>query len=1079
MKANTFLRTTCALIIVIMGWTVDRATGQNANSGEIKGVVTDSSGAVVPNVRVVISNVQTGVTTTTTTNGSGIYDVPSVQYGNYSITFSAPGFREVVRNGITLELGTIEADATLQVGSASQQVVVTSDVPLLQTEDSEQHVIFDTKAVQDAPIVGGIWYNELTNVLPGVNGGGSQDASGQGVGVNGTQAYLGSWLLEGASATQPRDTNASDNYPPIDAIAGVNATTSNFGAQYGNGVATFNVSLKSGTNQWHGSAFEFIQNDAFNAKPWNSGGFAAPLRWNMFGGSIGGPILKDKLFFYFTYQRNPSHSSTVSHVTVPTDAMRNGTFTTPIINPQTGQPYDPTNPNQIPAADIDPVAAAIQKYWPEPTDPNASFNNYTATFTSPSTATWYVGKVDYNISNGNRLSGSILEYPISLYYNVDALCGLGFDCTYGPGNLNQDIQISDTWTINSNMVNEARGGVLRELDKYSPATYGQGYPTKIGLQPAYGPNSPGDIFPDVTINASSNFGQIGIGGGVHAVLADGTYTGSDVLSLIHGKHTLKIGGQFDKMYQNYTNWGDVSSGNFVFSGVATSVPYADFLLGDVYGWYVYDYDETGARAWLLGTFVQDDYKITPHLTLNLGLRYQRQSGWGEVQDRWGTFDPTLVNTGQYVAPGTLGAITYGGQRGRSTIQDGVNEWAPRIGFAWSPTSKWSVRASYGVFDAPRSTETYGDGALGLGLNPQGSLGYGSSVAFQLQTGPPPGTVVYPTVDTLTDATFNYTGVDYYPQHMPVQYYQEALFSVQRELPGGVLFDTSYIFTKGTHLNFGRDTNQTPANKLSEGYNGMPYTQYKSILGHLFDGYSNYNALQLRAEKRMTHGVTFIVNYAWSKTMDTGTSSGHAEGVDLWQNAYNINLNYGLSELDATNTFNGSLTYELPFGAGRMYPLHGFADKALGGWRVTGVFQLHSGIPFTPVVGTADQSNSQASACGCGFSWLPNVVGNPHVSHQTIFQWFNPGAFATPAPNTFGDGRRDTLRGPGWRDLDLSLGKTFNIWERLNLEVRADSFNVLNIANYSQPANGTGTVSTGVITSANGTRLIQLGGRFTF
>ncbi|MHB1022676.1 MAG: TonB-dependent receptor [Acidobacteriaceae bacterium] len=1053
--------------------------GQNANSGEIKGVVTDSSGAVVPNVKVTITNIQTGVVTKTTSNGSGIYDVPSIQYGSYTISFSATGFREMVRKGITLQLGTIAVDAALQVGSDTQQIVVTSAVPLLQTEDSEQHITFDAKAVQNAPTVGGIWYNELTNVLPGVNGGGGQDASGQGVGVNGTQAYLGNWLMEGSDATQPRDSNASDNYPPIDAISEVNATTSNFGAQYGNGVATFNVSLKSGMNKWHGSAFEFIENDALNAKPWGSGGFATPLRWNEYGGSIGGPILKDKLFFYFTYQRNPSHSSTLSHVTVPTDAMRAGTFSSPIINPSTGQPYDSSNPDQIPAADIDKVAAAIQKYFPEPTDPNATFNNYTAVFTSPSVATWYVGKVDYNISNGNHLSASILEYPISLYYNVDALCSLGFDCTYGPGNRNQDAQITDTWTVNSKVVNEARIGVLRELDKYTPATYGKGYPAKIGLQPTYGANSPGDIFPDVTIDASSSFGQIGIGGGVHAVLADGSYMESDVLTLIHGKHTLKIGGQFDKMYQNYTNWGDVSSGNFVFSGVATSVPYADFLLGNVYGWYVYDYAETGARAWLLGTFVQDDYKVTPHLTLNLGLRYQRQSGWGESQNRWGTFDPTLVNTGQYVAPGTLGAITYGGQRGRNTIQDGVNEWAPRVGFSWWLKPHWTLRASYGIFDAPRSTETYTDGALGLGLNPRGSMGYGSSVAFKLQTGPPAGTVVYPSLSGLSNSQFNYTAVDYYPTRMPIQYYQEGMISLQHQFADGILLDSSYVFTKGTHLNFGRDINQTPADKLSLGYSGMPYTQYSSILGHLFDGYSNYNALQLRAEKTMNHGVTFIVNYALSKTMDTGTSSGHSEGVDLWQNAYDVQANYGLSELDSTHTLNGSMTYELPFGAGRSHPLHGLMDEAVGGWRVTGVFQLHSGIPFTPIVGTADNSNSQASVCGCGFRWLPNVVGNPHVSHPSVNRWFNPNAFATPASYTFGNAHRDMLRGPAWRDLDLSLGKTFLLREGLNLEVRADAFNALNIANYSQPSNGTGTTSTGVISTANGMRLIQLGGRFTF
>ena len=272
---------------------------QNANSGEIKGIVTDSTNAVVPSATVSVLNVKTGVKINTVTNGDGIYDLPSVEPGNYTVTVSKEGFRDAVRKGITLPVGTVAVNATLEIGSAAQEIVVTADAPLVQTEDSGQHMDFDTKAVQDAPIVGGVWYNELTNELPGVNGGGSQDASGQGIGVNGTQGYSGSFLMEGSVAQEPRDANASDNYPPVDAIGEVNVQTANFGAEYGNGVAAFNVLLKSGTNRFHGSAFEFIENDAFNARNYfnPAPGTVAPLRWNEFGGSIGGPIIKDKLFF--------------------------------------------------------------------------------------------------------------------------------------------------------------------------------------------------------------------------------------------------------------------------------------------------------------------------------------------------------------------------------------------------------------------------------------------------------------------------------------------------------------------------------------------------------------------------------------------------------------------------------------------------------------------------------------------------------------------------------------------------------------------------------------------------------------
>jgi outer membrane receptor protein involved in Fe transport len=1075
-----------AIVLAIAG---TRSTlGQNANSGEIKGTITDSSNAVISGATVTILNIATGVVTTTTTNNDGIYDVPSLETGEYKITFAKTGFRDAVHNGITLHVGTIAVDAALQVGAASQEIVVTSDAPLLQTEDSGQHMDFDAQAVQDAPIVGGVWYNELTNELPGVNGGGSQDASGQGIGINGTQGYSGTFLMEGSVAQEPRDANASDNYPPPDAIGEVNVQTSNFGAQYGNGVATFNVLLKSGANRFHGSLFEFNQNNDYNALNYfNSGptAAAAPLHWNEFGGSVGGPILKDKLFFYFTYQRNPNTSSAVYTTTVPTQgpgSLEAGCFPTTVTDPSSGQPFPG---NCIPSTSFDPVAVNIQKYFPAPNLPGL-VNNYRVVQSTPTTSTWYVGKIDYTPAPSHHLSASYMDFPIGpLTYNVDAFCSLGFDCTVG-NNYNEAGEVTDTWTINPKMVNEARIGGVREVDKYIPPTYGKGYPTTIGLEPTYGTNAPADIFPGVTINSGGNIGGIGINGGVHAALADGALAESDVFTLIKGRHTIKIGGEFDKSYQNYTSWGDVSSGNFVFDGVSTGVPYADFLLGEVYGWYVYDYVETGARMWNLGAFAQDDYKVTPHLTLNLGFRYQYQGGWGEVHNLWGTFSPTVVNSGQFAPAGALGAMTYGGQGGRSTIQDGTNEWVPRVGLAWSPIPKWSFRASYGISDAPWSTDPY-SAAYGIGLNPHGTEGYGNSAAFQLKNGPAPGAVAYPTLADLSNSQYNYDDVPYFPQKRPVTYYQESLLSVQHELPFQLLADVSYIFTKGTHLGFSRDINQVPQSALSSSStcsnSPTAFPLFCSIDGSLYDGYSNYNALQLRLQKRTSYGLNFVFNYAWAKTMDSGTGSGNDTGVDLWQNAFNVAQNYGLSKLDVRNTINGSATYELPFGVGKSFALHGITDAFLGGWRMTGVFQIHSGIPYTPTTSDngQDLSGSAANQCSCGFQWLPNQVASASVPNRSINEWFNPAAFATPAPGTFGTIRRDSLIGPNWRDLDLSLGKSFRLIEGARLEIRADSVNAFNHPNFSQPdaATGTGVAGGGVITSANGAREIQLGGRITF
>ena len=1125
------------------------AVAQNANTGEIKGTVQDSSNAVVADAKVTITNTATGVTTISVTNSDGIYDAPSVPIGPYTITFSKPGFKEFVRQGVTLQIQTIAIDATLQVGAASEQITVIGEAPLLQTETSDQSVNFDTKEVLNAPIVGGVWFSELTKVLPGVGGGGGRNASGgEGVAVNGTQSYSANFQIEGSAATDPRDQNASDNYVPIDAIGEVSVNTANGGAQTGNSLLSLNVNLKSGTNRWHGALFEFIQNEAFESKNYFNSGKKAPVRWNQFGGSIGGPIVKNKLFFYFTYQRNPVSAGAFYQTTVPTDAMRNGDFSDPTF---TATIYDkdscsgacartPLNggSNVLLSTQIDPVAAAILKYIPVATDKAKVTNNFSTVVSTPSLGQWYVGKIDYHISERHQLSGSIFEFPITLTFNPDALCGLGFDCTTTlPNNRNQSARITETWTISPTVINEFRAGALREHDQYAPGTYGKGFLTKIGMEPAYGPQAPADVFPNITINgngagvANNTF----IGGGVHANLVEDIYNASDVVTLIRGRHTLRLGGELDRQFQHDTTWGDSSSGDFTFTGVGTQsgtsldpragggtspgLPFADFLLGDVGTWNIFNGTPTNIATWITGAFANDDFKVTRHLTLNLGLRYQRQTGWAVDNNAFGNFDPQLANPGSF-PPGALGAVHYGGVGGGNTIEPGVNSWSPRLGFAWSPWDKWSFRGSYGVFQVARGSELYAHdnfpANLGLGLTPHGSIFPNSAndaVAFQLQTGPPPGSFVVPTVSSLTPDQFNFQQVAYYAPRIPLQYNQQFLLSVQRELPQGHLLDVSYVHTKGTHLNFARDLNQVPESDLLNQFNTgnfspfRPYPQFTSILAHDFDGWSNYNALQLRLVKRFTHGLSYQFNYSWSKLMDTGTSSGHDQALDVWQSAYVPGANYGLSQLDATHNFNGSVSYELPFGPGRMFPVHGVLNQIVGGWRLSSVIQAHSGAPFTPTVGGVGTDASGSASCFCGYALLPNRTGSGKSAHPTLAHWFDASAFSLPnsfedsaSGNdyfTFGNSGRNILRGPRQVNFDMSLGKAFRVRESMSLEVRADAYNFFNHPQFANPNSAVQFVKTGVntfqladpatsttgqITSANGGgpgRIFQLGARFSF
>jgi outer membrane receptor protein involved in Fe transport len=1139
-------------VLLVAGLTATFAFGQNANTGEIKGTAMDSSGAVVSGVTVTITNVQTGVNTVVTTNADGIYDVPAVPIGLYKVSFSKTGFRNFVRDGITLEIQTIEVNGTLQVGSTTEQVVVTEDAPLVETETSDQHVNISAEAVSAAPIVGTDWRAELIQLIPGVNtGGGAGAINGQGVGVNGTQSYNINFLSDGGPATAPRDFNGSNYYMPVDAIGEVTINSANANVQYGGGLTSINVITKSGTNQWHGSAYEYVQNTVLNSR-----GYFNPApevksveHWNTYGGSVGGPVIKNKLFFFFLYQRNPSSSPTSGNYTYPTAAEEAGDFFG--VPGATGPAFDPTTGQLL--APMDTVAQKLQAYFPAGSAPgwvagcpgpvNASAtvaqtcttlaNNFVFNGSSPNTDTWYTGKADYNINSKQRLSFSFNYFPTtSTYVPADPLFPNPATSTQLGYTDDLTSQLSEVYTISPTLLNEFRIGASRELDRYTPPSLNKDIPAMIGLEPIYGTNAPSNVFPKIQIDApggGTGSGCIAEGAGcgengnISAVLGEGTYLVSDVLTLIHGKHTIKVGGEYDRSYQNYTNWGDISSGNFEFNGSVTGIPYADFLAGDVYGWYVYESDPTSAHMSTTALFGSDDVKLSSHLTLNLGLRWQRQSGWGVKNNLFGTYDPYLPNS----ADGGLykGAILFGGQgdtlyggpiTNMTTIQNADNhEFAPRVGIAWSPSDRWSVRASFGIFDAPRDSENYTDGALGLGFNPHqvGNNGYtNGSAVFQLDQGPTPGSglmVVFPTLQTLTSTVSNFSGVSYYPRNMPTTYVENFLLSVQHEFGGNLMLDTSYVYTRGRNLNFQTNVNQAPVSEFGcTGYNcGNPNPIFNDIQAQIYDGYSNYNALQLRLQKRASYGLSFQVNYAWSKWLDTGTGGGHGSGIDIYQNAFDPSANYGLSDGNATNTLVGQILYEIPVGRGRRYAVSKFVEPVVGGWRVSSLFQWHSGTPFTPVIqsgiATALDPGLSASINQGGSSLYPDVVGSSSVSHRSNANWFNPAAFTNPAPGSFGDAGRNILTGPGFTDVDFSLAKEFALYESVKLEVRADMFNVFNHINWANPNNdvgigcslalnspppcaaGQGTPllsnsTAGTITSTEGgTRIIQLGAKVRF
>jgi len=1097
----------CALALFLL-LPCYRATSQSKQAGEIRGTVMDTTGAVVPGVKVSIHNVQTGVDLPTTTDSTGVYEAPFVPPGEYSIMFAREGFKTFVRNGIVLHVETIKVDAVLEAGAVQETVNVTGEVSVVQTENAEKSLVLGTQAVTDIPNVGRSW-DELLGLLPGVNGGGDANATGQGIGVNGQTAYQSNWQIDGGIAMLGGSQNPDILQPPLDSIEEVDLSTANFGADRGTGLSVFNVTTKSGTNQFHGGVYEYVENDIFSSHNFfDQPGTPKPaFHWNEYGFNLGGPILKNKLFFFTDFQVNPTSTPSTNFYSYPTDKMRGGDFSqfcqpgfvNGICTDPSGQLYDPATydpatgtrqpflGNIISMNRLDPVAGAILSYFPKAQNQNAIANNTSLPVSTPINTKWFDVKIDDDLSPLNRLSGSLGLVRQTTYYG-DPNCAI--NCMTTP---QHDVraQITDVWTITTNKINEFRYSFTHEHFLSTSATLGQGYPAKLKLN-----NPAADLFPEVSIGGITytSIGQNAFGIGGESVDAESTFVPSEVFTWIKGKHILKFGGEY-QWWQVNSGFPLQQEGTFDFgdyysftSNPATGTGgtgLADFFLGLPDQWGANPQPETGARSWSEQNFAQDEYKIRSNLTLTFGLRYVIQSGWREVQNRLSSFEPTILNP----ATGTLGAIWYAGQAGHTALTNTVYDFfAPRLGFAWSLGDKTSIRGGFGIYNNLSGWGTHSAGNfLAVGWSPFGYLitTDGITPVFQLSQGPPP--VTYPTAQTRTPDLLNGQGVNYSVWNTPVSYSEEYQLDIQHQMRGGIMAEIAYVGNRGLHLPYTRDINQVPQVLLGQGQSARAYPQYDAISTAYFDGISNYNALQLTAKKQMRHGLLVNANYAFSKTMDEITNTGFGGGGEGrkehgggLQNQFDPRSNYGPSSLNTTHFFNGAVVYEIPVGAGRAFLNRGGVLNAIvGGWEVSSLFQFHSGLPFTPYMNSTGGSGALAG------SWRPNRIGKGTVAHPTISEWFDPTAFVVPDPNTFGNSGRNILYGPGYKNVNAALLKNFSIpmrGEQIRLQVKAEASNVFNHPNFGLPDAGIGDSAVGTITSANGglpARTMQLGAKISF
>jgi hypothetical protein len=1066
------------------------ALAQNANSGDIRGTVIDATGAVVPGVTVTLLNIDTGVVKALVTNSVGLYDAVSILPGQYKITFTKVGFGTVVRNGIVLTVGAISVDAQLAVGATQQEVVVTEDAVQLKTENAEQASTIAAATLDALPNVNQDWQN-IVKMIPGATG---APATGQGSGgvvnpgvssaINGTLPFYSSFLADGASIRLPHSANIGGDQI-FESIAEVQITTSAFSSQYGGGGDVFNLISKSGANQWHGAAYNYLENDAFNARSFFDK-TKPRQRYDNYGGAVSGPIEKNKMFFYFNFDRitHPSQSTTTT--TMPTAAMLQGNFDPTafgiISDPTTGQPFPN---NSIPVARFDPVATKIQSYYPAPNLPGIT-NNFRVLISNNSPSIKEFGRWDYNFSNQNRATFSISEHGTR---GIDGgtICPINCQNSTGDG---YDAQFSDVHMFSPATVNEFRLGFVRQGNWFTPGSEGLGYPAKIGWQFAAA-----NVFPNIIINGTGGNRSLNpADSATSAIYIENSWNPSDMVTMIRGKHILHFGGEVLMEQDNSTPWGNLNAGTFTFTGQFTNsnVGYADFLLGEAQSWSALVQGEAGMRSKNPSLFVQDDIKVRPNLTLNIGLRWEGHGGFSEVHKLWGTFDPTLTNP----VTNTPGAILFGANAGRNLIfGSDYKLFLPRFGFAWSPQSKWSVRGGFGMYTTLWSMDVNGS-PVGFGTASGGSTSANPGQApVVLLSGS--GTNL-PYVHASTQAgAYNGQGggnIPYMPYNTPVGKVYQWTVSVQRELSGGIVGEAAYVGSRGTGLEFQEDINQVPANKLGQGQSGRPYPQYVGIgpsvpggLTGLFTNFSNYHALQLSLKKRFSRGLTAQFSYVWSKMLDEQDTSGWGShyGNAVYQDAFNPAANYGLSNFNVPQAFKGFVVYQIPLGKGHAFLNSGIGEAVLGGWQASTEIIAQSGNPFTVVM------DSNIGSGALDGSWYPNITGNPSVSNQSINQWFNQLAYTTPAKNTFGNNGRNTLRGPDLVTANLSLAKTFKLpkWERFGLQIRMDMNNFLNHPCFSSPdatlsaaslASGVPNPAVGQITSTtvNG-RYMQLGARFFF
>jgi len=1036
----------------------------------ISGTVEDSSAGLVPAASVTAIQQQTDQRFEALSDSQGRFSFPRLPVGNYKVEVTRPGFRRFESEVIRLDADqTRQANVVLQVGETSESVQVSGAIALVETIGGMLRETVDEKRISELPLNG---RNPLDLQLlvpgsvPGIAANSSLGENGA-VSINGARGLSNNYLLDGGDNNDPQ-LNTPAMVPNPDSLEEFSILTNNYSAEYGRGTgAVINAITKSGTNQFHGSAYEFVRNYDFDARNFFS--LIVPkLQRNQFGGSFGGlawiPRVykgRDRTFFFFSYEGlRQRQASTVSNLIVPTPIERTGDFSQSKL-----KPTDPLTKASFPGALIPPTRfdPAAQKFLnifiPLP---NASGGR--DIYNSPDNLDHdqIIVRVDHNIGGRHRLT--------SRYFHdwSSELRTAGLPILHSDNNFDTSNIVGNyNWTASPSLLNSAEFSFSRLFLNRGPLPVGN----NITYQ-TLGVNAPSDTPQYSTDYRGSVSGYWNLNQDNLVTILNKTYEVVDNVSYLTHGHMMKFGGEFRRATSDrYT--ANLTDPQFTFNGQFSTNALADFVLGLPSAMSQGSLRVNAVRAPEMAFFFQDDWKLRPNLALSIGVRWEPFFPDYDSNDSISLFRPGQKSTVYPTAP--VGMV-FVGDPGvpRSGAPKDWNNLGPRFGFAWTPAAQTSVRGAYGIFYETPAIHQLSAFSQNLPFSAQVQITapYSFSDPYRGQVDPFPYTK--PTSAQarsqyvfLTPAVMGETLAG----DLVDGYMQQWNLSAQRETVQGIVVTAAYVGSKGTKLPMQRELNPaifgpgaTTAN-TNQRRIYAPY--YSTIADYEANGFSTYHSMQLSLNKRFAQGYTVLANYTWAKSIDNDS----LDTAGAIQNSLDLRPEKSLSDFDVRHRFVASFLWEIPS------LKRGWARWALGGWQLNGILTLSKGQPFNVVSG-------QDRALNGGGSQRPNLVGNPYLdtgrsTNQLIAEYFNPAAYVLPPLGSFGNSGRNTLIAPGTVNLDDSLFKMFPIREKMKLQFRAEFFNALNNVNFAAPVANISTATVGNILSAGSPRILQFGLRLAF